>query len=430
MTCFSCYHVRMLMPYEYVTDKTKIIKRIFQDHWDEFLSHHKDKIPKEMQSSVIDAVSKMLICGTKKMGYAVYVCTNCHQHPEKIVFFTCKSRFCTSCGKVYVDNWVKKMTSEILDKPHRHLVFTIPEQLRAKIYWYRDLLKVLSDIAAKVVMVNTQDLTAGIITVVHTFGRNLSFNPHVHLLITEGGLDDNGKWLGIYFLPYSKLRKQWQYYLLTELKKCLPRTKDLSHLIDMLFIDYPKGFYVNAESKMDDAQKAAKYVGRYIARPAIAESRIQSYDTETVTFTYEDHQTGEAKSETLPVLQFIGRLIMHIPKKGYQMVKRYGLYARHIKPIFTKALELIRKAKQLLFSFSPTRDTWRQRIINRFQTDPLLCPVCGAEMELWLIWHPKYGVLYDIITDSQSIIDYEKEQKEQNQTEEAQLYLPSHPVWL
>jgi hypothetical protein len=418
----------MLTPYGYVTDK--IIKRIFQDHWDDFLCKYKDKIPEEMQSSVMDAVNKMLICRTKQMGYAVYMCTNCSQHPEKIVFFTCKSRFCTSCGKVYVDNWVKKMTSEILDKPHRHLVFTIPEQLRAKIYWDRDLLKVLSDIAAKVVMENTQDLTAGIITVVHTFGRNLSFNPHVHVLMTEGGLDDSAKWLGIYFLPYSKLRKQWQYYLLTELKKCLPKTRDLSHIIDTLFVDYPKGFYVNAESKMDDAQKAAKYIGRYIARPAIAESRIQSYDTETVTFTYEDHETGETKSEILPVLQFIGRLVMHIPKKGYQMVKRYGLYARHIKPLFSKALELMRKAKHLLFSFFSTRETWRQRIIDRFQKDPLLCPKCGAEMELWFIWHPKYGILYDIITDNQPITEYEKEQKEQKQAEEIQLYLPLQPMWL
>jgi hypothetical protein len=420
----------MLTPYGYLTDKTKIIKRIFQDHWDEFLRQHKDKIPEEMQSSVIDAVSKMLICGTKEMGYAMYLCTNCNQHPEKFVFFTCKSRFCTSCGKIYVDNWVKKMTAEILDKPHRHLVFTIPEQLRAKIYQNRNLLKVLSDNAAKVVMGNTQDLTAGIITVVHTFGRDLSFNPHVHVLVTEGGLDDSAQWLGIYFLPYSKLRKQWQYYLLTEFKKCLPKTKDVSRLIDKLFVDYPKGFYVNAESKMDDAQKVAKYIGRYIARPSIAESRIQSYDGETVTFTYEDHETGETQSAVFPVIQFIGRLVMHIPKKGYQMVKRYGLYARHIKPVFKKALELMRKAKQLLFSFFSTRDRWRQRIINRFQKDPLLCPICGAEMELWLIWHPQYGVLYDIIKDSQPTIENEKEQKAHNSPEEIQLYLPLHPLWL
>lgn len=329
------------------------------------------------------------------------------------------------------------MTQEILDTPHRHLVFTIPEQLRAKIYWDRDLLKVLSNTAARVVMENTQDVTAGIITVVHTFGRDLGFNPHVHVLVTEGGFreslkDNNAKWLGIYFIPYSKLRKQWQYYLLTELRKHLPKKKDISQLIDKLFVEYPKGFYVNAESRIDDAQKAAKYVGRYIARPAIAESRIQGYDGETVTFSYEDHETGETKLETLPVLQFIGRLIMHIPKKGYQMVKRYGLYARHIKPVFRKALELMRKAKQLVFGFFSGRDTWRQRIIHKFQKDPLSCPICGTEMELWFVWHPEYGVVYDIITDGP--FDNEQEQKKEEQSnsppEEIQLYLPMYPMWV
>ena len=181
---------------------------------------------------------------------------------------------------------------------------------------------------------------------------------------------------------------------------------------------------------MDDPRKAAKYVGRYIARPAIAESRIQGYDGETVTFSYEDHETGETKSEILPVLQFIGRLIMHIPMKGYQMVKRYGLYARHIRPAFRKALELLRRAKQMLFSFFSKRFTWRQRIINSFRKDPLLCPSCGAEMELWFTWHPEHGVLYDIITDG----PFDNEQKEQKQenpipsSEEIQLYLSLHPV--
>jgi hypothetical protein len=436
MTCFSCYHKFMSTSYRYVYNRIKIIKRIFQDHWEEFLDRYKDKIPEDMQASVIEAVSKMLRCGTKEMGYAIYMCTNCREHPEKIVFFTCKSRFCTSCGKAYVDDWVDKMSTQILNVSHRHLVFTIPEHLRTKIYWNRELLKVLSDIAAKVVMESIHNATSGIITVVHTFGRDLGFNPHVHVLMTEGGLNDDANWVDVNFIPYSRLRKQWQYYLLTKLKKHFPETKDVkdvSELIDELFSKYPNGFYVNAENKMDNARKAAKYVGRYIARPAIAESRIQSYDGETVTFSYEDHETGETKSEKLPVLQFIGRLVMHIPKKGYQMVKRYGLYARRIRPAFRKALELLRRAKQQLFSFFSKHITWRQRIIDSFRKDPLVCPICGAEMELWFIWHPEYGVLYDIITDGP--FDDEQEQKQEQKQEnpksaskEIQLHLSLHSM--
>jgi hypothetical protein len=93
--------------------------------------------------------------------------------------------------------------------------------------------------------------------------------------------------------------------------------------------------------------------------------------------------------------------------KGYQVVKRYGLYARHIRLAFRKALELLRRAKQLLFSFFSKRFTWRQRIINSFRKDPLLCPICGVEMEFWFLWHPE-------------------EQKQENLTpssEEVQLYL-------
>jgi hypothetical protein len=123
-------------------------------------------------------------------------------------------------------------------------------------------------------------------------------------------LDDNARWFDVSFLSYSKLRKQWQYYLLAELRKHFPERKDVSQLIDKLFVGYPKGFYVNAESKMDNAYKAARYIGRYIARPAIAESRIQGYDGRTVTFSYEDHETGETKLKKLPVLQFIGSLRM------------------------------------------------------------------------------------------------------------------------
>ncbi len=418
----------MLIPASDAFNRNKIIRRIFRDYWEEFWSHHKDKIPEDMQPSVIEAVNKTLRCGTGEMGYAIYLCTNCPGHPEKIVFFTCKSRFCTSCGKIYVDNWVNKMSDEILDRPHRHLVFTIPEQLRKTIYWNRELLKVLSDTAAKVVKESMENVTAGIVTVVHTFGRDLSFNPHVHVLVTEGGLGDDAQWVDISFIPYSKLRKQWQYYLLTELKKHLPKKKSTSQLINTLFVDYPNGFYVNAESKIDNAYIAARYIGRYIARPAMSESRIHGYDGKTVTFSYEDHRTGKTKLETLPVLRFIGRLIMHIPKKGYQMVKRYGLYARHIRPAFKRALAFARTTKQLLLNFF-SKNTWRQRIINSFQKDPVICPICGAEMELWFIWHPEYGVLYDITTHGP--FDNEKAKQQENSRpppEEVQLHLPLFPV--
>ncbi len=90
----------------------------------------------------------------------------------------------------------------------------------------------------------------GIVIVVHTFGRDLKFNPHVHMLMTEGGLTSDKRWVDIPFLPYGLLRKKWRYYLLTEIKAVLVQTRETARFIDMLFKDNRNGVYVNGASKM------------------------------------------------------------------------------------------------------------------------------------------------------------------------------------
>jgi hypothetical protein len=125
------------------------IKDIFADHWDHFKGVNKHKVPTDLWDSVEEAVSKMLSCGEIENGFARYVCPDCLK--DKIVAFTCKSRFCNRCGKVYIDNWVDKQVEKIIDVGHRHTVFSIPKELRSYFYWDRDLLKDLSDCAAQVI---------------------------------------------------------------------------------------------------------------------------------------------------------------------------------------------------------------------------------------------------------------------------------------
>jgi len=126
------------------------IKKIFADHWDQFVRVNLHKIPKDMVDSVTEAVDKMLRWGNPKYGYVEYVCSDCGKH-RKIVEFSCKSRFCNRYGKVYIENWVNKQVERIIDVSHRHTVFTIPVELRGKFYWHRDLLKDLSDGVAEVI---------------------------------------------------------------------------------------------------------------------------------------------------------------------------------------------------------------------------------------------------------------------------------------
>lgn len=392
------------------------IKLIFRDHWKSSKQVLSKIYAPSHWESIVESVEKMLSCKDPSNGYAEYICTKCGT--KKKVPFTCKGRFCTSCGKRYVDEWVDKTVDEIIDASHRHIVFTIPEELRDIIFKDRSLIKVMMDYASKasleVLQSKGSDAVPGILAIVHTFGRDLKFHPHVHILMTEGGLTGQEKWDDIPFLPYNLLRRKWQYYLLTEIKRRLPKSKVNDILIDNLFKDNARGFYVNGASKMTSSRYAARYIGRYIARPALAEYKITRYNGKEVTFWYESHETGKREYKTLDAKEFIKRLIDHIPLKGFKMVRHYGLYARRTKGIAMEILKMCKRFIQRSFDFMtglPRTLNWRQMLVNSFGKDPLICPHCKEEMELWRIWHPEYGEIYSFSRDSCSI-EYEKDSQE------------------
>lgn len=394
------------------TAKRKItIKEIFSDHWPKFKQEKWYTIPEDMQASVDEAVEKMLGCGDPKNGYTKYVCTECGE--QKVVGFTCKSRFCNTCGKVYIENWVNKQVETIIETSHRHAVFTVPEELRGKIYWNRSLIKDISDRVAGVIehwykeRSKEKDYEVGIITVVHTFGRDMKFNPHIHALITEGAIDKYNIWKPIKYISYEYLRKAWQKVLMDLMKEKFGHETKMRNLINMLYHRYKKGFYVHAGTRMRDAKGAAQYIGRYLARPAIAEYRIINYDGEKVRFWYEDHQTGKRMEEELSAIDFIGRLIMHIPQKYFKMVRRYGLYRRgkneQAKKIVGFWEYFNAKQKKKSRAFKANKLGWKERMIKEFGTNPIECPKCRKEMELWVIWHPKYGKIYDFLRDAPEV---------------------------
>lgn len=384
------------------------IKQIFIDHWDEFVRTNMHKIPNDMADTVIESVEKMIRCGDPQYGYVKYMCLECGNH-SKTIGFSCKSRFCNRCGKIYIENWVNKQVERIIDVSHRHTVFTVPEELRGKVYWHRDLLKDLSDGVAEVIQywyrnkAKGKGYEVGIITTVHTFGRDMGFNPHIHALVTEGAIDKFKNWKEVGYIPYEYLRKSWQKVLLEIIQKKFGKEPGIKKLINDLYRRHPKGFYVHAGTRMRDARGAAQYIGRYLARPAIAEYRIINYDGKKVKFWYVDHRTERRKEEELDALEFIGKLIMHVPKKHFRMVRRYGLYRRGINKLAQKVVGVHKYLKTKIKSkLKPTvikKQRWKERLIQSFGKNPLICPRCKTEMELWIIWHPRYGNIYDAVVE-------------------------------
>ena len=266
----------------------------------------------------VEEVEKMLHCRDPKYGFLTYKCPECGA--TKTGPLACKSRICPSCGKKYADEWADQPAENLYSVPHRHIVFTIPEELRKVMGEDHSLLKVLMDAVSNTMQQMIKDrrgAVPGVVCVLHPYGKGLELNPHVHFLATEGGLTRKGEWVPVSFLEYGKLRRIWQYQLLTMVKRQMSMSYANSCFIDGLFKGHPEGSYVYAKIRVTKPRQIAKYIGRYLRHPAIAESRISDFDVETntVTFWYEEADGGK-KVVTMSALEFIGRLVGLIPYKN------------------------------------------------------------------------------------------------------------------
>lgn len=362
------------------------MKQIFFDenqHWEAFRRKHGKKI----RPIVIKEVEKFRDCGDMRKGFKLFVCEGCHD--VRKVPYRCKGRFCTTCSVGESEEWSRLLTEDVLQVNHRHVIFTIDEGLRDVFILHRHLLKAFMDEGARMIMdffKKKAKVTPGIIVGLHTFGSRVNFNPHLHMLVTMGGMTKKGEWKGYDFLPFEMLRKQWQTVVLKLIRKHLtsPEKKRVQSRLQKAYANNGKGFYVHAPRQKGKVKEQLRYIGRYIRRPAIGISRIEEYDGEYVTFKYRDKTDGKEKRETVAVEEFIARLIRHIPDEQFKTIRHYGLYARRIKRLSRKVLSnWQQKARRWVIKVKKTlrRQTWRERVIASGDKDPLICPHCECYYE-------------------------------------------------
>jgi hypothetical protein len=358
------------------------IKDIFADHWDAFL---KQGFP--IRPVVLDEVQKIIHCGDPSLGHALYYCDKCGK--MKYVGFTCKSRFCNSCGANYIQDRAFNISKKLINVPHRHVVFTIPQELRIFFRKDRALLNILFEASSDVILSWFHDLNKsesfkpGFVSTLHTFGRDLKWNPHIHILLSEGASGNKTVWRKVNHISFVALRKRWQATLLDLLSKHLPDS--FYSLKTSLFKDYPKGFYVYAPKKeYSNPFEAIKYIIRYTGRPAMAQSRILNYDGSFITFYYDRHEDNQRIEETIPVFDFFKRLIIHIHDYQFKTIRYYGLYAKKYKHSNKLFLMLPSSHRKFYKRYSH----WRERILLAFGIDPLTCPHCGNTMKLLDIFIP------------------------------------------
>lgn len=311
------------------------------------------------------------------------------------------------------------MSFKLIDVQHRHCVFTIARELRPFFLQDRSLLNSLFSSVNSVVSRmfhkdNKSELfTPGFICVLHSFGRDLKWNPHIHCLVPEGGVGSSLLWRHKKHFNYKLLRDSFQTALLNELHKRLGDS--FKNVKSHIYADHNNGFYVRAMPNQCNPSQVIKYIGRYLGRPVSATSRIDSYDGVCVTFHYNRHEDNQLITETIYALDFISRLTQHIPEKHFKMIRYYGIYARHRQSDLLLRRAISKEKHKIYLSFN----RWRDSILHSFGYDPLKCPSCGTTMLfLELYFNHKPVPLHEL---------YEKAMRKYRCRSPAPLLLLSHP---
>jgi hypothetical protein len=236
----------------------------------------------------------------------------------------------------------------------------------------------------------------GMIYTLHPVGRDVGLKPHVHLVMTKGGLKD-GQWVEIHRLPGNRLAAKWRYLLCKHLRQARPFDQELRKAIDQGYQGH-RGYQVHTDRFYPKGLDAARYIGH----PPLVTSHATHYDGQSVTYWYIDSNSHQRVTVTCTALDFISRMVPHIPPKGMQIVRYAGLYARNVTrklvPLVHVALDALR-LQSPLFNLESLVQTfqhlkWRERIKASFGYDPLECPRCDCILQLAEIGEPKRGHIW------------------------------------
>jgi hypothetical protein len=320
---------------------------------------------------------------------------------ERPSYNSCRDRHCPKCQSLQQDQWIEKRQERILPTHHFHVVFTVPADLHSLALLNRELFfNLLFRTASQTLLTLGADpkrlgAQLGITAVLHTWTRDLRFHPHVHCIVTGGGLTQDGtRWVGArqnHLFPVKVLSRLFRGKLLASLvaarksgtlvcPAALEPQTAFQSFVDAL---YKKEWVVFAKRPFGDAAQVIKYLGRYTHRVAISNRRLLSLDERGVRF-----HTRDGKLATLSPEEFIERFLLHVLPFGFFKIRHFGLFApSNVKTRFERARELLRPpAPSPPTAPSPPPDlTWRERQTRLTGVDPMLCPVCGAEMERWTL---------------------------------------------
>src|SRR6266704_2007365 len=291
------------------------------------------------------------VCRTAALGGHLEHCDSCAY--ERPCYDSCRDRHCPKCQSLARAEWVEKRKAEILPTPYFHVVFTLPEPIAAIAYQNKDLVydilfrataETLSTIAADPQHLGVE---IGFFAVLHTWGQNLLFHPHLHCVVPGGGISPDGsRWIACrpgFFLPVRVLSRLFRRLFLQHLQAAFAQGK-LQFFSSLERLREPQAFaqylaplrqtewVVYAKPPFGGPEQVLNYLGRYTHRVAISNNRLLNIDHCKVSFRYTDYRhQSRHKTMTLEADEFIRRFLLHVLPEGFQRLRHYGFLSHRYR---------------------------------------------------------------------------------------------------
>jgi len=313
---------------------------VFRRYGETYRQQHAGSLSRD-QLRVMTAIER---CRTAALGGHVEQCDQCHF--QRIAYNSCRDRHCPKCQSLARAQWIEDRQAELLDTQYFHVVFTVPEEIAAIAYQNKevvyDILFRATSETLRTIAADPKHLGAeiGFFAVLHSWGQNLMFHPHLHCVVPGGGLSPDGqRWIACrrsFFLPVRVLSRRFRRLFVESLEKAFEegQLKFFSSLQELddrkAFLRYlaplrKKKWVVYAKKPFAGPQQVLDYVGRYTHRVAISNNRILNIEDGQVTFRYKDYRDGsQQKTMTLSADEFIRRFLLHVLPAGFHRIRYYG----------------------------------------------------------------------------------------------------------
>lgn len=301
------------------------------------------------------ALRSLSVCRTQVLGGHVQYCEN--GHVNGVWYNSCRHRSCPQCQGFATERWLVKTEAMVLDCAHHHIVFTLPSELHD---WWRYNRSVMTNILFRAVRETLKvfaddpaylNARPGLLMALHTFGRSLNLHPHIHVLMSHGGLDGNGCWVEPkkkHLFPQKPVMMVFRGRFMALLKKAFegddwhcPVSETASARRDLVSTLYRKHWVVHFADRYRHGRGVVKYLSRYVKRSPLKNSQIERAESGYVRFRYKSHQTGRIERMRLSARAFVERLMEHVPTYRQSVVRYCGLYTSSARSRLNVAKEAL-----------------------------------------------------------------------------------------